>query len=89
MSDITSPRLIIAKGFLFLAVGLLAAGLILFEHPSLRIAALLAISVWAFARFYYFMFYVIEHYVDSQFKFSGLWSFVAYIYSRRKGVRPQ
>jgi hypothetical protein len=40
---------------------------------------LLVISVWSFCRFYYFAFYVIEHYVDSGYRFSGLWSFAVYL----------
>jgi hypothetical protein len=44
---------------------------------------LLVISIWCFCRFYYFAFYVIQHYVDPGYRFSGLWSFVAYLWSRR------
>ncbi len=82
MSDLKSSRLIIAKGFLFLLLGMMAAGLILAELPSLRIALLLAITIWGFARFYYFAFYVIEHYVDPTYKFAGLTSFVSYLVRR-------
>ena len=82
MSDLKSPRIIIAKGFLFLLLGCMAAGLILAELPSLRIALLLAITIWGFARFYYFAFYVIEHYVDPSFKFAGLSSFASYLVKR-------
>jgi len=28
--------------------------------------------------YYYFAFYVIQHYVDPAYRFSGLWSFVCY-----------
>jgi hypothetical protein len=45
---------------------------------------LLALAVWCFCRFYYFAFYVIEHYVDPGFKFSGLWAFFRYAVSRRR-----
>ena len=34
------------------------------ERPTLKTAVLLAISVWGFARAYYFAFYVVERYVD-------------------------
>src|SRR6266571_319789 len=84
MKTITSPGLIKLKGILFLLVGLLAAALLLIEHPSLKAAVLLAIAVWCFCRFYYFAFYVIEHYVDSSYRFSGLWSFFRYLVQRRK-----
>jgi hypothetical protein len=84
MKNITSPGLIKLKGMLFLLVGLAAAALLLIEHPSLKAAVLLCIAVWCFCRFYYFAFYVIEHYVDSSYRFSGLWSFFRYLVQRGK-----
>ncbi len=87
MKNITSPGLIKLKGLLFLMVGLLAAALLLIEHPSLKATVLLAIVVWCFCRFYYFAFYVIEHYVDSNYRFSGLWSFFRYLMQQRSGKR--
>ena len=83
MGDLTNPKLIYLKGFLFLLCGALASGAILLEHPSLRTALLLALSAWCFARFYYFCFYVIERYVDPAYRFAGLWSFARYL-ARRK-----
>ena len=84
MTDLTSPRLIKLKGILFLLIGILAVALLLLEHPTLKDAALLAIVIWCFCRFYYFAFYVIEKYVDSSYRFSGLWSFAVYMMKRRK-----
>lgn len=83
MKDLTNPRWIKIKGLLFLGVALLSSLLLLRERPTLRVGVLLAISVWCFCRFYYFAFYVIEHYVDPGYRFSGLWSFVCYLFSRR------
>ena len=85
MSDLKSPTLIWAKGFLFLFLGLFAAVLLVLQAPSLTVAALLMLSIWAFCRAYYFAFYVIEHYVDSTYKFSGLFSFLQYAVRRRLG----
>jgi hypothetical protein len=45
---------------------------------------LLIIAVWAFCRFYYFAFYVIEHYVDPSYRYSGLASFARYLIRRRQ-----
>jgi len=85
MKDITNPTWIKAKGILFLLLGIAAAALLVLEHPSWKVALLLALAVWCFCRFYYCAFYVIEHYVDSSYKFSGLWSFLRYLLqSRRK-----
>lgn len=78
MKDLTNPAWIKAKGFLFLCLGLLSATLLFFEHPTLRVALLLILAVWCFSRFYYFAFYVIEHYVDPNYRFSGLLSFARY-----------
>ena len=90
MADLTSPRLIYFKGFLFLLAGLLASGLLILEHPTLKVALLLALAVWCFARFYYFMFYVIERYVDPGYRFAGIGSFVRYVLRTRnpKESRP-
>jgi len=83
MADLRNPRLINAKGFLFLLCGVLASVLLLLELPTLKAAFLLAVAVWGFARFYYFAFYVIEHYVDPGYRFAGLWSFACYLVRRR------
>ena len=83
MKDLTDSRWIKLKGILFLIVGLLSSALLLLEHPELKTALLLAIAVWCFCRFYYFAFYVIEHYVDAGYRFSGLWSFARYLMARR------
>ncbi len=80
--DLKSSKAIYAKGFAFLLMGITAAILILLETASMRIGLLLAICVWAFCRFYYFAFYVIEHYVDDQFRFAGLIDFARYLIGR-------
>ncbi len=84
MVDLTSPRLIYAKGALFVAGGILASLLLWMEHPTWKVALLLALAVWCFARAYYFAFYVIEHYVDSSYKYAGLWSFLRYQVKRNR-----
>jgi hypothetical protein len=84
MTDITNPRLLYAKGLLFLLGGSLASGLLLWELPTIKVALLLGIAIWCFARAYYFAFYVIEHYVDPGYKFAGLGAFVAYLLRGRR-----
>jgi hypothetical protein len=86
MADITNPKLIYLKGFLFLFAGLLASALLVLKYPTLEVALLLGVAVWCFARFYYFAFYVIEHYVDPGYRFAGLWDFVRYLRRRRKAA---
>jgi hypothetical protein len=84
MRDLSNPNAIKLKGILFLLLGVMSSAILLLDHPTLREAALLAMAIWCFCRFYYFAFYVIEHYVDPGFKFSGLWSFAKYMMSRPK-----
>ncbi len=88
MKDLTDSRWIKLKGVLFLVIGVISAALLLIEHPELKTAALLVITVWCFCRFYYFAFYVIEHYVDPGYRFSGLWAFARYLFSHRHDRRP-
>jgi hypothetical protein len=63
---------------MFFGLGTVSSGLLVWQHPDLATIALLAIAVWSFCRFYYFSFYVIQHYVDSRYRFSGLLDFVRY-----------
>lgn len=88
LGDLQNARLIIAKGFLFLAAGLLAAGLLLAELTGVRQVILLILCVWCFCRFYYFAFYVIQHYVDDQFRFDGLLAFGRYWLHKRSHSPP-
>ena len=79
MADIRSPRLLYIKGVLFFCLGILASTILIWEHPTFRVIVLLVIAVWAFARAYYFVFYVIEHYIDSTHKYAGLLCFLRYL----------
>jgi hypothetical protein len=85
MADIKHPRLLYMKAGLFLLGGIMAVGLIIAEHPSVKVALLLGIAIWCFARAYYFAFYVVEHYVDPGYKFAGLWAFARYTMRKRNG----
>ena len=84
MKELTHPGWIKFKGILFLLVGLASTLLLLLEAPTLKVAVLFAIAVWCFCRFYYFAFYVIEHYVDPGYRFSGLISFARYLMARKR-----
>ena len=86
MKDLTNPNWIKLKGALFLVVAIISSLLLLLEAQSMKVAFLLVMAVWCFSRFYYFAFYVIEHYVDPDYRFSGLWSFAMYCLSKgRRG----
>jgi len=77
------------KAILFLFLGFGSGALILSECRSWRVALCLAIAIWSFCRFYYFAFYVIEHYVESGWRFSGLWSFARYMCARRSKAKDK
>jgi hypothetical protein len=84
MKDLANPFWIKVKGGLFLFLGLFSAVLLLLDAPTLKDAALLVLTIWCFCRAYYFAFYVIEHYVDPTYKFSGLGSFLRHLWKQRR-----
>lgn len=84
MKDLTNPKWIQLKGLLFLLIGVSAAILLVLEAPTLKTVLLLLLALWGFCRAYYFAFYVIEHYVDPGYKFSGLGAFLGYLIRRNK-----
>jgi len=64
MGDLKSKPLIVVKGVLFLVI-VLATALALFAlNPDRLTALLIVLLIWSSARFYYFIFYVLEKYVD-------------------------
>ena len=81
--DLTSARLMYLKAGLFVLSGLLASSVILLDHPSLKVAGLLGLAVWSFARAYYFAFYVVEHYIDPTHRYAGLLPFLRHLFKRR------
>ena len=80
--DLTNPRALKLKGLLFLFLALLSAGLLLAESPHGKTAILLGILAWSAARFYYFAFYVLEHYADPNFRYAGLLDLASYLCGR-------
>ena len=84
MKDLANPFWIKLKGLLFLFIGIAAAVRLFLDAPTLRTGVLLAVAIWSFCRFYYFAFYVIEKYMDPDYKFSGLISFAKYLLRGRK-----
>jgi hypothetical protein len=87
VKDLSDERLIHLKGALFVLLGATASALLMYSSPTLQTAALLAIAIWAFCRFYYYAFYVITHYVDPSYRFSGLGSFARYLLQRARESR--
>jgi hypothetical protein len=79
MRDLKNPSWIYLKAALFLAIGLMSAGMLIAQDPTLKTIALLALTIWSFSRLYYFAFYVIERYVDPSYHFAGLGSAFRYL----------
>jgi hypothetical protein len=82
VKDLSNPFWIKLKALLFLFIGIIATVLLLLDSPTLKTAVLLGLVIWSFCRLYYFAFYVIEKYVDPNYKFSGLSSFICYLVRR-------
>lgn len=81
--DLKSPRLIHAKGFLFLLLGLIGVTGVLLESPHLRTAVLLGVTIWAFCRFYYYLFYVLERYLGKSTPYAGIGDALRFVWKRR------
>jgi hypothetical protein len=83
MKDLSNPFWIKFKGILFLVIGIVCVVLLLLDNLKWQTGMLLALAIWSFCRFYYFAFYVIEKYVDSKYKFSGLIDFAKYLLKKK------
>jgi hypothetical protein len=83
LGDLKDPRWIHVKGCLFFILALIASAGIIIQNPTLQNFALVAIALWSASRWYYYMFYVIERYVDPSFKFAGLFSVVKFLLGGR------
>ncbi len=88
MKDLTNPKLMWLKAILFVVIGLTSAGLLWAETLTVKSALLLVLTIWAFCRAYYCAFYVLERYVDPQFRYAGLWSIMRYFLKSRTGPNP-
>lgn len=87
MTDLKSKKWIVAKGVMFVGIAVVTAALILVEMPSVKLAALLTLLVWASCRFYYFLFYVLEQYVDPTMRYAGLLDLLMGMRRRRQQMR--
>lgn len=85
MGDLTSKRVIIVKGWLFFAIAAISGFLIVQRSPHVVIAVLVGTLVWSSCRFYYFLFYVLERYVDPSMKYRG----VLHLASQMRQARSQ
>ena len=83
MGDIKKVWLLYLKGFLLFLTGSISSLLLVLLNLNFKNIVLLLLAIWGFCRAYYFAFYVIQHYIDSTFRFSGLIDFAKYQMKRR------
>lgn len=88
MADLTNPKWMYAKAAMFLVIGIMTFGLLLLPQELWARVALQLLMIWAFSRAYYFAFYVIEHYVDGNYKFAGLIDFLKYVWRAKRKAGP-
>ena len=74
MRDLKDSRLMLLKAVLFVGIGLLSAAMLIADMPEWRTVVLVLLVIWSFSRAYFFVFYVIEKYIDPAYRFSGLFS---------------
>ena len=74
MKNIKSQKLIVIKGLLIISITAISAIGIVLYCPRVEVITFLLILIWASARSYYFLFYVLEKYVDPKLKYSGLFN---------------
>ena len=82
--DLKNPRMMYLKAVLFLGIGVISLSLIYLYTFDLKILMLSVLSIWSFSRLYYFLFYVIEKYIDPSFRFDGLVSVARYLCRSRR-----
>ena len=78
LKDINKVWLLYLKAFLLFLTGFISSILLVLLNFNFKTIVLLLLAIWGFCRAYYFAFYVIQHYVDPNYKFSGLIDFAKY-----------
>lgn len=89
MSDLKSKSLIVLKGLLFLFMALMCAVILIAQSPTLTTVLLLALLIWSSCRFYYFLFYVLEKYVNPTMRYAGILDLLQGMKKRRKPEQTQ
>jgi hypothetical protein len=84
MGDLKSKPLIVLKGILFLVIILTTSVSLYILNPDWLTALLIVLLIWSSARFYYFLFYVLEKYVDPDLKYAGLGDMLRRLLRRRR-----
>ncbi len=83
--DLVGAKWMYLKAVLFLMILVFCTALLWIASPTWRTALLIALVIWSSSRLYYFLFYVIEKYIDPSFRFAGIGAAVGYLMGKRKG----
>ena len=82
--DLVSKPVMVAKGGLFVLLAALAGANLVLARPTPGTVALVLIVAWASARFYYFLFYVVNQYLDRDLSYASVTDMVRVALSRRR-----
>ena len=85
--DIKSPCLLYLKGGLFGLLAIMAGALTVFADNRWHEIVFLAVCVWASCRFYYFFFYVLDHYVGGD-KNASMFSMLLKLCGKKPDISP-
>jgi len=77
-------KFIYLKAMLFSIIGIVGFLYCLFTSSKIILLFMLVITIWAWCRLYYFVFYVITNYVDHEYKFSSIFNFFQYFLKKLK-----
>ena len=86
LKDINKVWLLYLKAFLLFLTGFISSILLVLLNFNFKTIVLLLLAIWGFCRAYYFAFYVIQNYVDPNYKFSGLIDFAKYSIKKGKQI---
>jgi hypothetical protein len=78
LGDLKNPFFIHLKGILFFFLIVLSGLYLFLSLPKFEIFIFILVLIWSSSRFYYYLFYVIEKYIDPNYKFSGIYSALKY-----------
>jgi len=81
--ELKEPRLLYAKALGFIVIGAIGGTLLILDQPTLRTVILLCLVIWAMCRAYYFAFYVMQRWVDPNYRFTGLLSMARFLLKSR------
>ena len=82
--DIKNPVALKAKGLCFALVGILSSAILISQLPHWSYIAMFLITIWAWCRFYYFLFYVLEHYAGRKRPYAGVLDALTAIFRREQ-----